>query len=139
MHKYLDDINELSPETKSSSLKEISNLLEKANTYSEDKKEIARQLYDMVDKHIRRLDQELSKFEYENKSENTVEEENVDNKRKKRSQSTSKSDSNFSDTEENTKNSKFFQGVKRINSSPRDLADMDIDPSKYKTIPCYHV
>lgn len=46
-------------------LKSIQDLFNKAKEYGDDKVQLAIQTYEMVDKHIRRLDSDLSRFEME--------------------------------------------------------------------------
>lgn len=45
--------------------KEIQNLFNKAKQYGDDKVQLAIQTYELVDKHIRRLDSDLARFEVE--------------------------------------------------------------------------
>lgn len=52
-------------EEKKSKLKQIQELFTKAKEYGDDKVQLAIQTYELVDKHIRRLDSDLSRFEGE--------------------------------------------------------------------------
>ena len=63
--EYLNHVNELSANERSVKLGEIHDFFEKAKVYSDEKVQLAMQTYEMVDKHIRRLDTELAKFEAE--------------------------------------------------------------------------
>lgn len=60
-------VNDLPPEDKCKRFGNIHTLFEKAKDYSDDKVQLAMQTYEMVDKHIRRLDSELAKLEAEMK------------------------------------------------------------------------
>lgn len=55
----------LSEEEKKSKLKNIQELFTKAKEYGDDKVQLAIQTYELVDKHIRRLDSDLARFEGE--------------------------------------------------------------------------
>lgn len=55
----------LSEEEKKAKLKQIQELFTKAKEYGDDKVQLAIQTYELVDKHIRRLDSDLARFEGE--------------------------------------------------------------------------
>lgn len=55
----------LNEEEKKSKLKQIQELFTKAKEYGDDKVQLAIQTYELVDKHIRRLDSDLARFEGE--------------------------------------------------------------------------
>lgn len=55
----------LSEEDKKVKLKQIQELFTKAKEYGDDKVQLAIQTYELVDKHIRRLDSDLARFEGE--------------------------------------------------------------------------
>lgn len=55
----------LSEDEKKSKLKQIQELFTKAKEYGDDKVQLAIQTYELVDKHIRRLDSDLARFEGE--------------------------------------------------------------------------
>lgn len=55
----------LSEEEKKAKLKTITELFTKAKEYGDDKVQLAIQTYELVDKHIRRLDSDLARFEGE--------------------------------------------------------------------------
>ncbi len=56
-------MNDLSPNDKTSRFNQIHDMFFKAKILSDDKVQLAMQTYEMVDKHIRRLDTELTKFD----------------------------------------------------------------------------
>ncbi|GLV37862.1 Inhibitor of growth family member 5 [Carabus blaptoides fortunei] len=62
---YLRNIKSLSAEDKKEQLNKIQNLFNKAKEYGDDKVQLAIQTYELVDKHIRRLDSDLARFESE--------------------------------------------------------------------------
>lgn len=55
----------LSDEDKKAKLNNIQELFTKAKAYGDDKVQLAIQTYELVDKHIRRLDSDLARFEGE--------------------------------------------------------------------------
>ncbi|XP_044268062.1 inhibitor of growth protein 4 isoform X2 [Tribolium madens] len=62
---YLRNQKTISPEEKKEQLLKIQSLFNKAKEYGDDKVQLAIQTYELVDKHIRRLDNDLARFESE--------------------------------------------------------------------------
>lgn len=62
---YLRNINSMSVEKRKEQMEEIQNQFNKAKEYGDDKVQLAIQTYELVDKHIRRLDSDLARFEAE--------------------------------------------------------------------------
>lgn len=62
---YLRNMKKESPEKKKEQLTHIQSLFNKAKEYGDDKVQLAIQTYELVDKHIRRLDSDLARFEAE--------------------------------------------------------------------------
>ncbi|KZC08805.1 Inhibitor of growth protein 5 [Dufourea novaeangliae] len=62
---YLKNLKKESPEKRKEQLTHIQNLFNKAKEYGDDKVQLAIQTYELVDKHIRRLDSDLARFEAE--------------------------------------------------------------------------
>lgn len=65
MKKTLNVKENLSDDEKKVKLKDIQELYTKAKEYGDDKVQLAIQTYELVDKHIRRLDSDLARFEGE--------------------------------------------------------------------------
>lgn len=65
MRSMVNAKENISDETKMESIKKIQELFNKAKTYGDEKVQIAIQTYELVDKHIRRLDSDLARFEGE--------------------------------------------------------------------------
>lgn len=61
--EYLKNAKKESQDKKKEKLAQIANLFTKAKDYGDDKVQLAIQTYELVDKHIRRLDSDLSRFE----------------------------------------------------------------------------
>lgn len=62
---YLKNMKKESMEKKKEQLGHIQSLFNKAKEYGDDKVQLAIQTYELVDKHIRRLDSDLARFEAE--------------------------------------------------------------------------
>ncbi|KAL3283632.1 hypothetical protein HHI36_006771 [Cryptolaemus montrouzieri] len=63
--EYLKNQNSYTAEEKKERLDKIQGLFNKAKEYGDDKVQLAIQTYELVDKHIRRLDNDLARFESE--------------------------------------------------------------------------
>lgn len=63
--ELLPNIPKMDEETKKEKVNTIQNLFNKAKEYGDDKVQLAIQTYELVDKHIRRLDSDLARFETE--------------------------------------------------------------------------
>ena len=63
--EYLQKARDLSTSERSAEMEKIQKMFRKAKEHGDDKVNIAIQTYEMVDKHIRRLDSDLAKFEAE--------------------------------------------------------------------------
>ncbi|XP_044728334.1 inhibitor of growth protein 5 isoform X5 [Chrysoperla carnea] len=63
--EYLRTLKTLSADVKKEKLLNIQSLFNKAKEYGDDKVQLAIQTYELVDKHIRRLDSDLARFESE--------------------------------------------------------------------------
>ena len=64
-NNYLSNVKTLNAEDRKNSLKVIEKKYEKCRELSDEKVQLANQTYEMVDKHIRRLDADLLRFESE--------------------------------------------------------------------------
>lgn len=62
---YLKNVKTLSSDEKKERLTDIQSQFNKAKEYGDDKVQLAIQTYELVDKHIRRLDSDLARFESE--------------------------------------------------------------------------
>lgn len=63
--ELLPNIRNMDNETKKEKINTIQGLFNKAKEYGDDKVQLAIQTYELVDKHIRRLDSDLARFESE--------------------------------------------------------------------------
>merc|ERR1719282_1859030 len=65
--EYLRKVRDLSPTKRKAEMEKIQRMFKKAKEISDDKVNIAVNTYELVDKHIRKLDSDLAKFESEMK------------------------------------------------------------------------
>lgn len=65
MKTLVKDKESIPEEVRKEKLKAIQDLFNKAKEYGDDKVQLAIQTYELVDKHIRRLDSDLARFEGE--------------------------------------------------------------------------
>ena len=64
-HEYLKSLKTLNSEQKKEQLDKIQKMFNKAKELGDDKVQLAIQTYELVDKHIRKLDNDLARFESE--------------------------------------------------------------------------
>jgi chromosome segregation ATPase len=65
LSSYEKEVKKLSEADRKANLCQIQEKFDKMKEYSDDKVQLAVQMYEMVDKHIRRLDGDLARFEAE--------------------------------------------------------------------------
>merc|ERR1719402_11087 len=86
--EYLRKVRDLSPTKRKAEMEKIQHMFKKAKELSDEKVNIAVATYEMIDKHIRKLDSDLAKFESEMKDKGrlsqseTEEEEEIPVKKK---------------------------------------------------------
>ncbi|KAG5675608.1 hypothetical protein PVAND_005499 [Polypedilum vanderplanki] len=156
----------ISEEDKKAKLKQIQELFSKAKEFGDDKVQLAIQTYELVDKHIRRLDSDLARFEGEiqDKTLNAREksEENVTKKGRKKTKvdtkATGKKKRSLSDEDEkveektastaqNKSNKKQKKAVEQeeekieghFTPHPSDVLDMPVDPNEPTYCLCHQV
>ncbi|KAL7988475.1 hypothetical protein Chor_007394 [Crotalus horridus] len=121
--EYISNARTLSSEEKVGLLKQIQEAYGKCKEFGDDKVQLAMQTYEMVDKHIRRLDTDLARFEADLK-EKQIESSDYDSSSSKGKKNETKSKSNIE--EENPDN----QVMHEVNKSPTYLALEDSVASK---------
>ncbi|XP_076472468.1 inhibitor of growth protein 5-like [Babylonia areolata] len=67
---YLKSVSGLTPEKRRQQLGSIQQLFNKGRVFCDDKVQLAMQTYELVDKHIRKLDADLARFEADLKDKN---------------------------------------------------------------------
>ncbi|XP_043079476.1 inhibitor of growth protein 5a isoform X1 [Puntigrus tetrazona] len=150
--EYIKNVRNLGPDQRVEHLQKIQNGFSKCKEYSDDKVQLAMQTYEMVDKHIRRLDADLARFENELKEKLDVRGyESPDNrtakkvggrgslKEKRRPKGRGrKSSDDDSPRKKKTKNSpEFSESVLPVH--PSDVLDMPVDPNEPTYCLCHQV
>uniref|UniRef100_A0A0K8TL82 Inhibitor of growth protein n=1 Tax=Tabanus bromius TaxID=304241 RepID=A0A0K8TL82_TABBR len=155
----------LTEESRREKLKQIQDLFNKAKEYGDDKVQLAIQTYELVDKHIRRLDSDLARFEGEIQDKTLAtrgkSEETVTKKGRKKSKDTKnlgkkkRSASSDDETHNNTttggqstknkkqkKNAEIEEGSQdggHLTPHPSDVLDMPVDPNEPTYCLCHQV
>lgn len=125
-------------------LSKIDELYQKAKEYSDDKVQLAMQMYEMVDKHIRRLDSDLGRFEHELQvKEGTQRRISVSNGGDGQSLSASRK-KRPSESSIGTKRKKYVSSSDdTVATSPAvpttDVLDMPVDPNEPTYCLCHQV
>lgn len=150
---YMANIKTLTSEQRTAQQNAIDAKFDKCKEISDEKVQLANQTYEMVDKHIRRLDADLAKFESELR-DRALSGGNVDDSEIKPSTSgkfsSSLTDSNTKLTKgrKKRKNSTMSEELHHmipINSlalslaQPADVLDMEIDPNEPTYCVCRQV
>ncbi|XP_014476381.1 PREDICTED: inhibitor of growth protein 5 isoform X1 [Dinoponera quadriceps] len=163
--EYLRNIKKESPEKSKEQISHIQSLFNKAKEYGDDKVQLAIQTYELVDKHIRRLDSDLARFEAEIQdkalnSSRAQEEGNASKKgRKKLKEEKKKKKGNAASSEDEFKAPRKKQkkggSVASASSTgavgsgaqvdatplghPADVLDMPVDPNEPTYCLCHQV
>uniref|UniRef100_A0A9J7Z104 Inhibitor of growth family, member 5a n=2 Tax=Cyprinus carpio TaxID=7962 RepID=A0A9J7Z104_CYPCA len=149
--EYIKNVRNLAPDQRVEHLQKIQNGFSKCKEYSDDKVQLAMQTYEMVDKHIRRLDADLARFEnelkekldvsgYESPENRTAKKPGRGNlKEKRRSKGRGrKSSDDDSPRKKKTKNSpEFSESILPVH--PSDVLDMPVDPNEPTYCLCHQV
>ncbi|XP_067837827.1 inhibitor of growth protein 4 isoform X2 [Heptranchias perlo] len=155
--EYVTNARTLSSDQKVELVKQIQSAYSKCKTFGDEKVQLAMQTYEMVDKHIRRLDTDLARFEADLK-EKQAESSDYDSssskgqksrgqKEKKVTRTRSKVKSSDDDTPKNgqkklkiTHNAEYTApSVNFGNVHPSDVLDMPVDPNEPTYCLCHQV
>ena len=154
---YKKSVSSLTQDERKKRLSKIDELYQKAKEYSDDKVQLAMQMYEMVDKHIRRLDNDLGRFEQELQVQENPHRRpsvasvgdpqgSVHKGRKRPGESTSsasmkKRSHTTSLTDEAGSSAVGSPAVatRGMNSGPSDLLDMPVDPNEPTYCLCHQV
>jgi len=146
--EYLRKVRDLSPTKRKAEMEKIQHMFKKAKELSDEKVNIAVATYEMIDKHIRKLDSDLAKFESEMKdkgrmSQTESEEEEVVNKKKMKDKK-----KKGVKEEENNKKKKKAKKVENLTTPlisyvgsgvPQEVLDMPVDPNEPTYCVCQQV
>ncbi|XP_029472289.1 inhibitor of growth protein 5 isoform X3 [Rhinatrema bivittatum] len=147
--QYIATVRSLSPEQRVEHLQRIQSAYSKCKEYSDDKVQLAMQTYEMVDKHIRRLDADLARFEAELKEKlegSDFEITEARNLKKGRSQKEKRgsrgrgrqvSEEDMPKKKKSKGGSDFAETVLAVH--PSDVLDMPVDPNEPTYCLCHQV
>ncbi|XP_064610405.1 inhibitor of growth protein 4-like [Liolophura sinensis] len=156
--EYLENVRQMSPEKRTQHLAEIQKRFGKSREFGDDKVQLAMQTYEMVDKHIRKLDADLARFEADLKEKSVstanqklkgVEGPDTGKKNKDKDKKRKKKDE-FED--EIPKRKKLKKSQTQLESPPliipqlplsithpSDVLDMPVDPNEPTYCLCHQV
>uniref|UniRef100_A0A8C4S7N7 Inhibitor of growth protein n=1 Tax=Erpetoichthys calabaricus TaxID=27687 RepID=A0A8C4S7N7_ERPCA len=157
--EYTTNARTLSSEQKLSLLRQIQEAYAKCKEFGDDKVQLAMQTYEMVDKHIRRLDTDLARFEADLK-EKQIESSDYDSssskgKKKARGQKEKKvarTRSKIKNSDEDSSPKNGQKKLKLVHTTeysapavnfgtvhPSDVLDMPVDPNEPTYCLCHQV
>lgn len=146
--QYVSEAKTLPPDVRVDKIKKIQEAYAKCREFADDKVQLAMQTYEMVDKHIRKLDSDLARFEADLKEKSIQESASVgtskdsdfavDKKRRKKGRTTASED----ETKSNKKKQKTVEadvpvGLSAYSTS--DVLDMPVDPNEPTYCLCHQV
>ncbi|XP_018419441.1 PREDICTED: inhibitor of growth protein 5 isoform X3 [Nanorana parkeri] len=149
--EYISKVRDFTPEQRVQHLQRIQNAYSKCKEYSDDKVQLAMQTYEMVDKHIRRLDADLARFEADLKEKlegtefDSPSGQNRSQKDKRGSRGRSKEKSAPEDAPSHHRVPKRMVRPKPVFSEavlsvhPSDVLDMPVDPNEPTYCLCHQV
>ncbi|KAH0509310.1 Inhibitor of growth protein 5 [Microtus ochrogaster] len=141
--EYISTVKTLSSDQRVEHLQKIQNAYSKCKEYSDDKVQLAMQTYEMVDKHIRRLDADLARFEADLKDRMDGSDFESTGSRSLKSKLTNvlfASDCSLEGFPLNvlgTRWSEFTDSILSVH--PSDVLDMPVDPNEPTYCLCHQV
>ncbi|XP_033764024.1 inhibitor of growth protein 5-like [Pecten maximus] len=153
---YLVNVRGMTTDKRTEHLDSITNLYSKSKEFGDDKVQLAMQTYEMVDKHIRRLDADLARFEADLKERGSSNMSNTDSDSgKKTNKDKDKKRKSIKDKFEDEiprKKKKKGQSVPEEDEAPTqvtiiplpithpsDVLDMPVDPNEPTYCLCHQV
>ncbi|KAM9008470.1 inhibitor of growth protein 5 isoform 2-T2 [Ara ararauna] len=146
--EYIESVKNMLPAERMEHLKKIQTAYSKCKEYSDDKVQLAMQTYEMVDKHIRRLDADLARFEADLKDKlegSDFENPGSQSLKKGRSQKDKRGSRGRGrrTSEEDTPKKKLKGGSEFADTilsvHPSDVLDMPVDPNEPTYCLCHQV
>uniref|UniRef100_A0A8C6PHQ0 Inhibitor of growth protein n=1 Tax=Nothobranchius furzeri TaxID=105023 RepID=A0A8C6PHQ0_NOTFU len=132
--EYVANVKNLASQQRVEHLQKIQNAYSKCKEFSDDKVQLAMQTYEMVDKHIRRLDADLARFENELKEKLELSGyESTDGRGDLRVQR-----DKHSPRKKKIKNSPDLTEA-LLPMQPSDVLDMPVDPNEPTYCLCHQV
>ncbi|KAI1891369.1 hypothetical protein AGOR_G00143110 [Albula goreensis] len=148
--EYIENVRNLASEQRVEHLQKIQAAYSKCKEYSDDKVQLAMQTYEMVDKHIRRLDADLARFEnelkekmevsgYESPDGKSLKKSNRSLKDKKAPKGRGRKGSDEDSPREKKIKSSPEPSDSVIGVHPSDVLDMPVDPNEPTYCLCHQV
>ncbi|KAG8445375.1 hypothetical protein GDO86_010238 [Hymenochirus boettgeri] len=145
--EYIAKVRDFTSEQRVQHLQKIQAAYSKCKEYSDDKVQLAMQTYEMVDKHIRRLDADLARFEADLKEKLEGAEFDSPSGRglkKNRGQKEKRGSRGRRVSDEDTVKKKKMKGGPVFGDSvlsvtPSDVLDMPVDPNEPTYCLCHQV
>ncbi|XP_057359313.1 inhibitor of growth protein 5 isoform X6 [Manis pentadactyla] len=147
--EYISTVKALSPGQRVEQLRKIQDAYSRCREYSDDKVQLAMQTYEMVDKHIRRLDADLARFEADLKDKlegSDCEGSGGRGLKKGRGQKEKRGSRGRGrrTSEEDTPKKKKHKGGSEFSDTilsvhPSDVLDMPVDPNEPTYCLCHQV
>ncbi|XP_073730050.1 inhibitor of growth protein 5b isoform X2 [Misgurnus anguillicaudatus] len=138
--EYVASVRNLASEERVQHLKKIENAYNKCKEYSDDKVQLAMQIYEMVDKHIRRLDADLARFEndlqdkldsgIQDSSDEKLSRKDKKIKEKKGSHGRDKKESDQDSPKHKRQKNGPTPNISEALMHPSDVLDMPVDPNE---------
>ncbi|XP_028855634.1 inhibitor of growth protein 5a [Denticeps clupeoides] len=147
--EYIASVRSLESEQRVEHLQKIQNAYSKCKEYSDDKVQLAMQTYEMVDKHIRRLDADLARFEnelkekldlsgYESPDARAIKKSGRGLKDKRGPKARGRKGSDDDSPKKKKMKSPDF-GDSLLSVQPSDVLDMPVDPNEPTYCLCHQV
>jgi len=144
--EYLRKVRDLSPGKRKAEMEKIQRMFKKSKEISDDKVNIAVHTYELVDKHIRKLDSDLAKFESEMKEKGrlsqseTEEEEEIPVKKKTKDKKKGlKEEGKKKKKQKNEPATTPSQSLYPNLPVPQEVLDMPVDPNEPVYCLCHQV
>uniref|UniRef100_A0A3Q2ZPD5 Inhibitor of growth protein n=1 Tax=Kryptolebias marmoratus TaxID=37003 RepID=A0A3Q2ZPD5_KRYMA len=139
--EYIANVKNLASEQRVEHLQKIQNAYSKCKEFSDDKVQLAMQTYEMVDKHIRRLDADLARFENELKEKLELSSyESTDGRAlKSKEKRGSRGRGRKGSDEDSPKKKKMKNSEALLPMQPSDVLDMPVDPNEPTYCLCHQV
>uniref|UniRef100_A0A3B4A619 Inhibitor of growth protein n=1 Tax=Periophthalmus magnuspinnatus TaxID=409849 RepID=A0A3B4A619_9GOBI len=142
--EYILNVKNLASEQRVDHLQKIQNAYSKCKEFSDDKVQLAMQTYEMVDKHIRRLDADLARFENELKEKLEVSGyESAEGRGLKKSRGLREKRGSRGrgrkGSDEDSPRKKKMKSEALLPMQPSDVLDMPVDPNEPTYCLCHQV
>jgi len=144
--EYLRKVRDLSPGKRKAEMEKIQRMFKKSKEISDDKVNIAVHTYELVDKHIRKLDSDLAKFESDMKEKGrlsqseTEEEEEIPVKKKTKDKKKGlKEEGKKKKKQKNEPATTPSQSLYPNLPVPQEVLDMPVDPNEPVYCLCHQV